>query len=337
MFTTAGILAFLLFGRVGGMSALAAGLAALAVGYHYSLHGLLLSPVDAVAFFASPATWVSAGLTVILITCIVILFTEYLLNALAREIADASCKNDALASQSLELKRFKLAIECSNQGVFISDASKHDRPITYVNAAFSRITGYSPDEAIGRNPAFLSGKDLDQPARKLIIEAHLKGVPCEAMLRAYCKGGSLLWLEVKMAPVYDETGKLVSFINTLNDVTERVLSEETLRESQKLEAIGHLAGGLAHDFNNFLGVAIGNLDLASERLPQERHIETALAATLVFGNFRNSTHRDGTATCAVRIHNSATTNNVCTCWEIRTSNPLEQRFEKFFACCLWVF
>lgn len=80
-----------------------------------------------------------------------------------------------------------------------------------------------------------------------------------------------------------ESGQLIGFAKITRDMTERRMMQEQLRQSQKMEAIGQLTGGVAHDFNNLLTVILGNLDKLSDLLPPEqtrsrRSVDQALQA-----------------------------------------------------------
>ena len=85
------------------------------------------------------------------------------------------------------------AVEATRTGVLITDPSRPDNPIVYVNPAFERITGYSADEVLGRNCRFLQGHDRDQPAPEEARAAIRKGRDCRVSVRNYRKDGALFW------------------------------------------------------------------------------------------------------------------------------------------------
>ena len=79
------------------------------------------------------------------------------------------------------------------------------------------------------------------------------------------KGGALVEVRFSAAPIYED-GRVNSFCGIFEDMTERRLIEQQLVHAQKMEAIGNFTGGMAHDFNNILGIIIGNLDLLHAQL-----------------------------------------------------------------------
>ena len=83
--------------------------------------------------------------------------------------------------------------------------------------------------------------------------------------------GKLHYVTASGEPVFDAQGAFAGYRGVARDITAERRVQDQLRESQKLEAIGQLTGGLAHDFNNLLGIAVGSLDEMSRRLPQEDH------------------------------------------------------------------
>jgi PAS domain S-box-containing protein len=121
------------------------------------------------------------------------------------------------------------ALAATSSAILITDPNKPDNPIVYANPTFKRITGYSIEEAIGKNCRFLQGEDRDQPALKELRAAIRKGRECQVLLRNYKKDGTLFWNELSISPVRDEEGHLVSFVGVQNDVTERKRAEEALQ------------------------------------------------------------------------------------------------------------
>ena len=124
------------------------------------------------------------------------------------------------ATPAEQLSVLSLAIDASNNCIVLSDARHPDAPLLYVNRGFERLTGYSADEAIGRNCRFLQNDDRDQPGRAVIRQAIAKG-----------EDGSMFWNELYLSAVYDADGELRYFMGVQNDVTERVNHELQLREA----------------------------------------------------------------------------------------------------------
>jgi PAS domain S-box-containing protein len=135
------------------------------------------------------------------------------------------------AEEALRLR--DMAVAASSNGIVITDPSQPDNPITYVNPAFERISGYSAQEVLGRNCRLLQGTDREQPALAELRAALQEGRGCQAVIRNYKKNGTLFWNQLSISPVRDEEGHLVSFVGVQNDVTERRRAEEALRDSEE--------------------------------------------------------------------------------------------------------
>jgi PAS domain S-box-containing protein len=86
----------------------------------------------------------------------------------------------------------------------------------------------------------------------------------------YDNTGAPVYLEVKSYPLKDKSGKIVSAIEIINDITERKKLEDQLRHAQKMEAVGTLAGGIAHDFNNILNVILGYGTMVMDRIGDDQ-------------------------------------------------------------------
>ena len=156
------------------------------------------------------------------------------------------------------------AIDSFQQGVCITDASRPDNPIVYVNRAFQAMTGYSEGEVIGTNCRFLQGPKTSPAAVDEIRRAVRAGEACLVELLNYRKDGSAFWNALSISPIHDASGRLTHFAAAQTDVTPFKMLEEQLRQSQKMDAIGRLAGGVAHDFNNLLTVINGYADILLE-------------------------------------------------------------------------
>ncbi len=140
------------------------------------------------------------------------------------------------------------AVESSANGIMITDFGAPDNPITYVNPAFERITGYPAAEAVGRNARFLLGEDTGQIGVAEVRAAIRERRECATVLRNYRKDGSLFWNELAVSPVRDADGNVSHFVGVINDITERKRYEEELERQASYDALTGLANrNLARD------------------------------------------------------------------------------------------
>ncbi len=117
-------------------------------------------------------------------------------------------------------KLFKEICDLSLAGITVSDPSKPDNPLIYVNPAFEKITGYSKEEAINKNCRYLQGNDEQSVEKEIINDALKNHKSCRVTLRNYRKDGTLFYNELLISPSFDENGNLKNFIGIQNDVTE---------------------------------------------------------------------------------------------------------------------
>ncbi|MBI5382889.1 MAG: PAS domain S-box protein [Opitutae bacterium] len=164
-----------------------------------------------------------------------------------------------LAEQKLQ--RLATAVEQSTETIlFLSLAGG----IEYANPAFSHETGFTHAEAVGQSFSFLLDP-ASEPLQFAGIVAYIQEAGSwSGRLRCRRKDGASLTEQAVVSPLRDREGRCVSYILLGRDVTRELKLEEQVRFSQKMEAIGLLAGGVAHDFNNLLQVIQGNTQLALE-------------------------------------------------------------------------
>lgn len=145
------------------------------------------------------------------------------------------------------------AIEQAAEEILITDAAGDVR---YCNLSFERGTGYSRSEVIGRNPRFLKSGKHDAEYYQALWNTILNGGVWTGRFTNRKKDGSVYEVEGTISPIVDG-GKITGFVAARHDVTEQLQIEAQLRQAQKMESVGRLAGGVAHDFNNLLTVIIG--------------------------------------------------------------------------------
>jgi len=163
-----------------------------------------------------------------------------------------------LAEEKLLMR--ERAMQVLTHGIVITDPRQPDNPIVYVNGGFESLTGYEATDAIGRNCRFLQGDDTDPETVRTIRDAVTFGLACAVEILNYRKSGESYWSALSITPVRDDTGRLVQFIGVQVDISERRLLERALQEAQRMESVGRLAGGIAHDFSNLLTVINGSSD-----------------------------------------------------------------------------
>ncbi len=145
-----------------------------------------------------------------------------------------------LADRERESERLALVASRTHNAVIITDANART---VWVNEAFTRITGYRPDEVIGRTPgSVLQGADTD-PQTMALMRAKIRACePFRTEVLNYRKDGSKYWLDLEVQPVFDAAGEVVQYIAVEQEITARKETEQRLREqSARLEEQGRLA------------------------------------------------------------------------------------------------
>jgi len=207
------------------------------------------------------------------------------------QVVEAFADRAAIALETARLyqevrdaRDFLQSIAASSADAIVT-TDVHGR-ITYWSPGAEEMFGYGADEAFGRTAAefYVSGPDEARTVMaRLLAEGRVRDY--EAVVRG--KDGRTLVGSASISLLRDASGALTGTVGVLKDLTGRRVLEESLRQSQKMEAVGRLAGGIAHDFNNLMTVVLGRSDLLLKRLrpedPMRRDIElfrkTAMRAT----------------------------------------------------------
>jgi len=165
-------------------------------------------------------------------------------------------------------------IEASPLAIITLDLNRN---VKMWNPAAERLFGWRAEEVLGRpNPIVPPDK---QKEFHEYLNRLLGGAPpfVDVPIQRLRKNGTSVEVRISTALMHDAEGKISGIMGIFSDITEQKRLEEELRHAQKLEGIGQLAGGIAHEFNNVLTAIIGNLELALEKTPPESPLHTILS------------------------------------------------------------
>jgi PAS domain S-box-containing protein len=171
------------------------------------------------------------------------------------------------------VRKLSQAIEQSPISIVITDIAGD---IEFINSHFAESTGYSLAEVLGRNSRILkSGETSGEEYRQLWQTISAGGV-WRGEFHNRNKNGELFWEQATIAPLRDAENRITHYVAFKEDITKHKALEERFFQAQKIESIGRLAGGVAHDFNNMLGVIIGHTEIALSRLAADHPLFAAL-------------------------------------------------------------
>ncbi len=197
-----------------------------------------------------------------------------------RYAIDVYCKERQRQKAEDTLRKLWRAVEQSADLVIITDLSG---VIEYVNPAFEALTGYSPEEVIGRTPRILKSGQQAPALYQELWQTILSGGVFRGILVNRKKNGEIFFAEKTITPLRDTEGTITHFISNDRDITERRQLESQLQQAQKMDAIGRLAGGVAHDFNNLLMVISAYAELMQDSLaaehPLRRNVQEIMTAS----------------------------------------------------------
>lgn len=192
----------------------------------------------------------------------------------AKVTRDLTERRNAELALARSEQQFRLLVQgVTDYAIYMLDPLGH---VTNWNSGAQRIKGYQPDEIIGRHfSTFYSAHDREAGLPDIGLQTARREGRFEKEGWRYRKDGSRFWAHVVIDAIFDG-GALVGFAKITRDITEKRAAQlaleqarEAFFQSQKMEAIGQLTGGVAHDFNNLLMVILGSLDLLKRRLPSD--------------------------------------------------------------------
>ncbi len=196
---------------------------------------------------------------------------------ITRDITEKTRLQDAARQSDLQFRMLVKGV--MDYAIYMLD---RDGNVTSWNPGAQAIKGYEEGEIVGQHfSRFYTEEDRARGAPQRALETALREGKFEAEARRVRKDGSHFWAHVVLDPIYDDAGEHVGFAKITRDITEGKRTEQELRlaqqallQSQKLQALGELAGGVAHDFNNLMTVVSGSAELLLRKpdMPVEKRI-----------------------------------------------------------------
>ena len=189
------------------------------------------------------------------------------LNETLEQRADERARQLAASLGKLEdtERRFRLLVEGVNDyAIYMLDPTGH---VVNWNPGAERIKGYASAEILGRHfSAFYTPEDQAEDVPKKALTTAFETGKFETENWRVRKDGTRFWASILINAIKDNKGNLLGFAKITRDLTERRAADERARQTQKMEGIGQLTGGVAHDFNNLLTIIIGNVESITRHL-----------------------------------------------------------------------
>lgn len=209
-----------------------------------------------------------------------------LVPAIARSLEDAAERRDRKAAEEAlrqSEERFQLAMQGANEGLWDWNVKLDE---VYFAPRWKTMLGYADEELENHFDTWqrlVHPDDMEPALAKVRDFLEGRTARYENEFRMRHKEGHFVNILARGFPIYDDQGKAVRMVGTHADITEQKRLEEQFLQAQKMEAIGQLAGGVAHDFNNILSAILGYSQLSLMKLkendPVKEHVEQILKAS----------------------------------------------------------
>ncbi len=239
-------------------------------------YGEKLGRIRAIESLRAPLQGEMAVPYVVLIAASLVGLGTLGLLGLNRRLRTVVARNTAvIAEQAGAVRRvaedLRITLDSIGDAVIATDV--HGK-IARMNPVAERLTGWSAADAIGRPlPEVFrivqaqTRQPSENPVEQVLATGEVVALANHTVLIA--KNGTEFQIADSGAPIRNDKGAVVGVVLVFRDVTERYALEEKLRHSQKMEAVGQLAGGVAHDFNNMLAAILGAADLMAIKIPKD--------------------------------------------------------------------
>ncbi|MEN8141273.1 MAG: ATP-binding protein [Thermodesulfobacteriota bacterium] len=291
LFFMATVMATMLFGARWGWILLAAIMVAMLVTVQAIQHGLIVYPFDVAAYVLNSRVLYFALIAIFLLLAMLTASLGTFHSSLLDSIAQSKRRASLLAEEINDRHRAEAALQKSEekfrrivdniQDVYFETGL--DGTIHYCSPSCAETSGYRQDELIGQSATMLYHNPAD---RQLLLAALKKEGRVRGLEILFAKkDGTLYDAEFNADIVVDEEGQASGMHGTIRDVTIAKKVKEQIERAQKMEAIGLMAGGVAHDLNNIIAAIVGYPDLMLGSLPQESELRPPLEA------IRDSGHR----------------------------------------------